>query len=204
MIEFDIDKRTILEPKVGRLLISEPFMADVRFFRTVIFIANYDEEGTLGFVLNQRPDGNTRVLNAETNEPLFSSHILRKHLSQGGPINEEDFFILHDQGERLGGHKIIEGVHLGLGDGKMPSNQTLDDFILDNHKDVQFKFFLGSSGWTVGQLEAELEIGSWFVAEFNKDIVFSTDYDEMWKQAIYTLGEEFAYFATLPLHPQLN
>lgn len=205
MLKFNLDKRTHLTPKVGRLLISEPYLPDGRFFRTVILIANHDEDGTLGFVLNQKPSSCPRILNADTNEPLFSNSSLQEHLSIGGPINEHDFFVLHDQPDLLGGHHIIEGLYLGLTHyNNKNSDLFLDEYILAHKKEALFKLFLGSSGWSVGQLEQELAAGSWFVAEYNKDLIFSTDFDAMWKQGIYSLGEEFSFFASLPLHPQLN
>ena len=40
-------------PSVGKLLISEPFLNDPNFKRSVILLAEHIEEGTLGFILNQ-------------------------------------------------------------------------------------------------------------------------------------------------------
>lgn len=204
MIEFNLDKRTDLAPAVGRLLIAEPFMPDGRFFRTVILIANHDEDGTLGFILNQKPDYCPNILNADTNEPLFSKESLAHHLSIGGPISEHDFFVLHDQPSLLGGHKMTNELYLGLSKYNQTDQEFLDEYIQHKQPDALYKLFLGSSGWSVGQLEEELEAGSWFVAEYNKELIFSTDFETMWKRGIYSLGEEFSYFASLPLHPQLN
>ncbi|HEX8607854.1 MAG TPA: YqgE/AlgH family protein, partial [Pedobacter sp.] len=41
-----------IEPSLGKLLISEPFLADPNFKRSVVLISDYQEEGTVGFVLN--------------------------------------------------------------------------------------------------------------------------------------------------------
>src|SRR5690606_41824854 len=42
-----------IPPKVKSLLISEPFMLDPNFTRSVVLICEHNEEGTLGLVLNQ-------------------------------------------------------------------------------------------------------------------------------------------------------
>ncbi|PIQ22414.1 MAG: hypothetical protein COW65_03275, partial [Cytophagales bacterium CG18_big_fil_WC_8_21_14_2_50_42_9] len=39
--------------KSGSILISEPFMGDPNFERTVVLICRHDEEGTFGLVLNR-------------------------------------------------------------------------------------------------------------------------------------------------------
>ena len=44
---------TRLEADSGRILISEPFLSDPNFTRTVILLTEHNEEGSLGFVLNQ-------------------------------------------------------------------------------------------------------------------------------------------------------
>ena len=42
----------LIEPAKGDLLISEPYLPDPNFDRTVIYLCEHDENGTLGFVLN--------------------------------------------------------------------------------------------------------------------------------------------------------
>ena len=45
-----------LEPKVGRILVSEPFLMDSYFKRSVILLGEHGEEGTVGFILNKPTD----------------------------------------------------------------------------------------------------------------------------------------------------
>ena len=40
----------------GRLLISEPFMMDPNFKRSVILLTEYSEQGAVGFVLNHQSE----------------------------------------------------------------------------------------------------------------------------------------------------
>lgn len=201
----DLDKRTKIKPYAGCLLIAEPFMPDARFHRTVILVTNHDEEGTLGFVLNDPPEERPQILNSFTSLPFFLEAETYDFISKGGPVNEDDFFVLHNQLALLGGFKVFDELHLGIKSGAIPEQAYFDQFIKQEGTGiVKFRFFLGSAGWSYGQLEAELEIGSWFVAPFNESLVFDTDYENLWKKAIGTLGKDYAYFSSLPEYPQLN
>lgn len=42
-----------IKPKIGRLLISEPFMADPNFKRSVVLLTEHGDDGTVGYILNQ-------------------------------------------------------------------------------------------------------------------------------------------------------
>ena len=48
----DIDYNR-LPPEPGRLLISEPFLYDTFFKRTVVLLVENNEEGAVGFILNK-------------------------------------------------------------------------------------------------------------------------------------------------------
>ncbi|OYX08211.1 MAG: hypothetical protein B7Z16_19270, partial [Algoriphagus sp. 32-45-6] len=40
-------------PKAGNLLISEPFLQDENFVRSVVLLCEHNTEGSFGFVLNK-------------------------------------------------------------------------------------------------------------------------------------------------------
>ena len=44
----------LIEPEPGDILISEPYLPDPNFKRTVVLICEHDENGTVGFVLNRK------------------------------------------------------------------------------------------------------------------------------------------------------
>ncbi len=43
-------------PAAGRLLVSEPFMMDPNFKRSVILLNEFSDAGAMGFVLNQQSE----------------------------------------------------------------------------------------------------------------------------------------------------
>ncbi len=55
----------------------------------------------------------------------------------------------------------------------MPNIDDLKRVVQGNTKEP-FRVYAGYSGWAPGQLEAELAMGSWRVAEPVEDMIFST------------------------------
>ena len=43
-----------IQPRNGTLLISEPFMIDPNFKRSVVLLTEFEINGAVGFVLNQK------------------------------------------------------------------------------------------------------------------------------------------------------
>jgi putative transcriptional regulator len=50
--DFFQTENTLL-PQKGRILISEPFLMDNYFKRSIVLITEHSDEGTVGFVLNK-------------------------------------------------------------------------------------------------------------------------------------------------------
>ena len=71
--------KRILEPAQGSLLVSEPFLADSFFKRSVVLLSEHDKKGTLGFILNKPTD--VTVNQAVDNFPEFEAP-----LYFGGPV----------------------------------------------------------------------------------------------------------------------
>jgi putative transcriptional regulator len=182
----------IKQLKAGQLLIAEPFLSDPNFARSVILLCEYGEEGSVGFVLNRPTELTLGDLLPELYAPAPS-------VSQGGPVQLDTLHMLHRIPEILGGKEIAKGIYWG------GSYEALQDMISQNiYQPGEMKLFLGYSGWSPGQLEKEMEEGSWLVADINPEILFDTEPEMVWKKAIELLGKDYAILANMPLNPQLN
>jgi putative transcriptional regulator len=70
---------------------------------------------------------------------------------------------------------------------------------------LDVKFFLGYSGWSPGQLEEELKLDSWIVSDQVSDaLVFETNPELMWKEAMRSLGGRFSVYSNYPEDPRMN
>lgn len=186
------NKQTGIQPGPGKLLIAEPFMADPNFARAVLLICEHTAEGTVGFSLNRPTDHTLGDLLPDLQTPLLP-------VFQGGPVQLDTLHMLHRNPLAFGGTEISDGVYWG------GSYEALQESVSHNsYQSLDLRLFVGYSGWAAGQLDKELQEGSWIVADVNPELIFETDPDQLWRRAIESLGPEFAYMINMPVNPQLN
>jgi putative transcriptional regulator len=183
----------MLEPGPGILLIAEPFLKDPNFKRTVVLICEHQPEGTFGFVLNKAIEYLLSDLVNDLDDlsiPVF----------YGGPVQMDTIHFLHTVPNLIDGAvEIAPGVHWG-GDFETAIS-LLRQGVIDPHK---IRFFLGYSGWAEGQLTEEMKGKSWLTGTANHKLVFKDKLDEIWKNAVLQLGEEYELMINFPTDPQLN
>lgn len=189
----DLTKLTRVELLgAGKLLIAQPFMADATFSRSVVLLCEHGEEGALGFVLNQ-------PTNVNISELLPDMHAPTLNVNQGGPVQLDTLHVLHRIPEDIGGIEVRNGVYWGGSFDRLQDTLSLQ---ASSGSDV--RLFVGYSGWSPGQLESEMEDGSWLVADVSTDVLFETEPEHIWQKAIYSLGSDYRYLANMPADPSLN
>ncbi len=161
--------------------------------RTVVFLCDHRDEGSFGFVLN-RPYEQTldQLLPDLEGFPI--------PVYYGGPVQTDTLHFIHSLPDNIpDGQEITDAVFWG-GDFEqvlaMIRNRTLN---LDN-----IRFFLGYSGWSNGQLDGELEEKSWLTAKGTRRLVFHSNPEVAWKDAVRLLGPEYEEIINYPIDPQLN
>lgn len=182
-------KGTVSDLGTGKLLIAEPFMQDGFFSRSVIFITDYHESGTVGFILNRPLRMNLKNLISDF--PQFPGSVF-----VGGPVSRDTVHYIHTAGEILEGSKeIITGVYWG---GEF--NQL--KFLISNGviKPRDIRFFVGYSGWSPGQLEFEMEeSNSWLVENSDPNYIFYPQNEiDLWQQILSHKGNSFKVLASMP------
>lgn len=182
-----------IAPEKGRLLISEPFLPDPNFERTVVLLCEHGVEGSFGFILNK-----ASILKA--NEVMDELKNYEHEVLVGGPVQQDTLHFIHRNLEIENGSEILKGIHWG---GTFGQVLTLCDTYQLSKSNI--KFFLGYSGWDAGQLEEELEQDSWIVCDFvTEDLLFDTEPDMMWKKALENMGGRFSVYSNYPVDPRLN
>ncbi len=72
---------------------------------------------------------------------------------------------------------------------------------------AKLKLFDGFAGWGPGQLEEELDVGSWLIADIDADLVLSDD-PEMWENLLKRIGQNILSvddkITDNPIDPQWN
>lgn len=181
-------------PSVGKLLISEPFLSDPNFKRSVILLAEHTQEGTLGFILNQPSALLLKDLVPDLWQADYPVFI-------GGPVEVDTIHFIHCCYDKLNsGEEIAKGIYWG------GNFETLKILVNNNSiSENEVKFFLGYSGWEAEQLKDEIEGNTWIVSgDFNEEVVFSQNEQELWREVIINLGPKYAHISNFPSDPSLN
>lgn len=184
-----------VKPQVGSLLLSEPFMLDPHFKRTVVLICEHDKtNGTVGFILNRTVD-HIKVADA-----LADFDMVQDALYYGGPVANDNLHYLHRYGAQIeDSMKIIDGVYWG---GNF--EQITEELKSGKLDSAGFRFFMGYSGWDPGQLNFELENDSWIIANAKAAHIFEMSSDALWKSVLDSMGGKFKQIKNYPEHPSLN
>jgi putative transcriptional regulator len=182
-----------LMPSAGRILLSEPFLFDPNFKRSVILLTEHNEEGTVGFILN-------RPMDLSINDAIAEFPKMDKEIFHGGPVSQDSLFFLHKLGDKIEhSQEILPGLYWG---GDFDQLKTLIDLKQATEEDV--RFFVGYSGWSPGQLDDEIKERSWIVAKCTVQQVMDAKEKDFWKDIMKSLGKKYAVMASFPEDPSLN
>jgi putative transcriptional regulator len=180
-------------PQAGTMLISEPFLPDDNFKRTVIMLCEHNDEGSIGFILN-------KPLGMMINEAVEDFPEFQVPLYLGGPVEHNTLHYLHRLGDQIeGSHELLNGLWWG---GNFEHLKAEIDNGNVAPEDV--RFFLGYSGWGKGQLEDELNQKSWVVANGKASYIFDTEPDDLWTEVLQNMGGQYQLMSTFPESPLLN
>jgi putative transcriptional regulator len=136
--------------KTGSYIKSTAELIGSFFENTTILIVEHNEEGSIGFVVN-------RSFEKSLNELIEFNYSKPFPLMDGGPVDRDHLFVLHKRPDLIDGGKAIpNGLYLG---GNM--EQVIEAINTKGATDQEIQLFIGYCGWDLGELEAELEEGSW-------------------------------------------
>jgi len=183
-----------IEPQKGDLLISEPFLNDPNFVRTVVLLCEHNEEGSFGFVLNKPSQITIHELIEEVDERDDTVYV-------GGPVQQNTLQFIHRNNDLIeGGMEVSEGLYWG---GNFEQMLTILDGNLIGKNEI--KFFVGYSGWAAGQLKDELELNSWIIfRNVGVEKIFDTNVESLWKEVLKTMGGKYKIISNFPVDPRLN
>lgn len=179
-----------MESLQGKLLVSSPSLIDPNFRKTVVLVAHHDDEGAMGLVLSRPSD----IAAAEAVPLLEGLPGAEGPVFVGGPVQPESFMVLAEfEDVEEAAAPIMDGL------GFMPADTEPDDLSIK-----RLRLFAGYSGWSAGQLEAELEEPSWIVVDAETDDAFADDPDELWRTVLHRKGGPFSLMENMPFDPEMN
>ena len=145
----------------GTYIKSTVALTDTVFENSLLLISTCNNDGAVGFVINQ-------PYHRALNELEEFKHSVPFPLYNGGPVDQEHIFFIHQRPDIIAnGTPINNSLYLG-GNFKQAltaiNNKTL------SAKDI--KLFIGYCGWNADELEAEVAEGSWTIEEAPNHKIF--------------------------------
>jgi len=181
----------------GSLLVAAPGLADPNFRRTVVYVIEHRDRGTLGVVLNRPGEVSVRDV-LPSWAPLAT---LPHAVFVGGPVESQTALCLAAvrTGEDPAALAGLVGVRgpvalVDLDGDPEPLTERLRGL----------RVFAGYSGWDAGQLAAEIGRGDWIVVPALPDDVLAGHDPNLWGRVLRRQGVPLALLATYPADVRQN
>nr|NQU89195.1 YqgE/AlgH family protein [Bacteroidota bacterium] len=186
-------KTNNVKPGPGKILISEPFMFDYYFKRSVVLLAEHNIEGSFGVIVN-------KPMSVNFNEVIKDFPNFTSRIYLGGPVKTDSLYFIHTLGELIDNSMpIIEGLYWG---GNIEQIKEL--IVLNKVDEGNVRFYIGYSGWMPKQLNEELKRDSWVVSSIDKQQIMHSNPDHMWKKSLLKLGGQYKMWINYPSEPTMN
>lgn len=160
------------------LLIASPQMRDPNFERTVVLLCHHDEEGALGVVVNRL----TSLRLHEVFQQLEIEATVAEHhmVHWGGPVEQgAGLVVFTGIADEESGWNLPDSIAV------CASRERLEEV---SQGEDPFFLCLGYAGWGPGQLEDEIEGGSWLYTEVERALIFETPVSQRYAKALASLG----------------
>ena len=174
----------------GRFLVATPRIAGPPFERSVVLIVEHDATGAVGVVLNLETGVDARDVLPDLEDDL--TLVEPGVVFVGGPVSTDTAVIL---GRSTEGPFTMAAP--GVGVGIIDLTELPTDL-------ADVRVYAGYSGWSPGQLEAELEEGSWWILPADPDTVFTSEPATVWDTLVAGAPGAIPFHRHYPHDPSLN
>ena len=168
-----------------------PGLQDATFSRSVVYVCEHSERGALGLVINKPSDINLKVLFDKVELPLLRADLVNTPVFQGGPVQTERGFVLHEPTFSLA-DKPQESVYASTmaipGGLEMTTSKDVLEALSTGAGPRKVLVSLGYSAWGQGQLESELGENSWLTVDADSAVIFDTPVEQRYDKALLLLG----------------
>ena len=183
--------------RAGTLLLANTDLLEPTFRRSVIYVVEHNDGGTLGVVLNRPSE--TAVHNVL---PQWADLAIKpKTMFVGGPVKRDAALCL-------------AAVRSGVDASEMPGLRHVQGRIamvdLDADPDSiapmveGVRIYAGYSGWTIGQLEGEIERDDWIVLSALPSDVLVEPRVDLWSRVLRRQPLPLSLLATHPIDVSRN
>jgi putative transcriptional regulator len=169
-------------------LIAMPGVSDEPFVRSVVYMCEHSQRGALGLVINKPSDINLKSLFDKVDMPLRRQDLTESPVFQGGPVQIERGFVLHEIME-TGTDESAYGSTMSIPGGlEMTTSKDILEALSTGAGPRKVFVSLGYSAWAEGQLESEISENSWLTVQADPVVIFDTPIEQRYDRALALLG----------------
>lgn len=184
-------------------LIASPRLDGSPFERAVVVMVHHDAEGAMGFIINKPLEIDFGSLIQSVNDDLARRILPESYDSPvhfGGPVRIEQLWLIFHRDVVGQAHQPAnQELFAKLGnahDGALAfsegwflaaSGEIIEGFAVGRQQGA-YRSFIGYAGWGPGQLESEIDDGSWLLLDFDEEFFFDCHPGLYWEDALQRLG----------------
>ncbi len=171
-------------------LIAMPGLQDEAFAKSVVYMCEHSERGALGLVINKPSDINLKKLFEKVELPLHREDLTQAPVFQGGPVQTERGFVLHESVVMPGNESLYASTMTIPGGLEMTTSKDVLEALSTGYGPRKVFISLGYSSWGQGQLESEISDNSWLTVAADPAVIFDTPVEQRYDKAMKLLGLE--------------
>lgn len=172
----------------NHFLIAMPNLSDALFGRSVVFMCEHNERGALGLVINKPSDILLPRLFEKVDLPMGREDLALQPVFQGGPVQTERGFVLHEAMEDGQGESVYASTLSIAGGLEMTTSKDVLEAMASGAGPRKVLVTLGYASWAQGQLESEITENSWLTVEADPSLIFDTPVADRYERAMALLG----------------
>jgi putative transcriptional regulator len=172
-------------------LIAMPGLEDALFSKSVVYMCEHTERGALGLVINKPADISMATLFGKVDLPLQRTDLTELPVFQGGPVQTERGFVLHDSMLASTGdvrESLYASTLIIAGGLEMTTSRDVLEALSVGGGPKRVLITLGYAAWGEGQLETELGENSWLTVDADPAVIFETPVEQRYDRALALLG----------------
>jgi putative transcriptional regulator len=175
----------------NHFLIAMPGLEDAIFSKSVVYVCEHTPHGALGLVINKPADITMATLFGKVDLPLRRTDLTDSPVFQGGPVQIERGFILHESifAEADKPEQPLYASSMTIPGGlEMTTSKDVLEALSSGSGPRRVLVSLGYSAWGEGQLETELSENSWLTVDADQTVIFDTPVEQRYDKALALLG----------------
>ena len=177
----------------NHFLIAMPGLEDAMFGKSVVYVCEHTARGALGLVINKPADMKMSALFDKVDLPLKRADLSQSPVFQGGPVQTERGFVLHEALYTSPDNKeesLYASTMTIPGGLEMTTSKDVLEALSNGAGPRRVLVTLGYASWGEGQLESELGENSWLTVDADQRVIFDTPVEQRYDKALALLGLE--------------